>query len=45
MTLKLQLPKRVTLTLLLQKRWSQMLQLPNLLSKSKTLNYSRSAWR
>ena len=28
MTLKLQLPKRVTLKLLLLKRWSLMLQLP-----------------
>ena len=38
MTLKLQLPKRVTLKLLLQKRWSLMLQLPNLLLKRMTLN-------
>ncbi len=43
MTLKLQLPKRVTLKLLLQKRWSLMLQLPNLLPKRVTLNCSRSA--
>ena len=43
MTLKLQLPKRVTLKLLLQKRWSLMLQLPNLLLKRHTLNCCRSA--
>ena len=43
MTLKLQLPKRVTLKLLLQKRWSLMLQLPNLLPKRMTLNCCRSA--
>ena len=43
MTLKLQLPKRVALKLLLQKRWSLMLQLPNWLPKRKTLNCCRSA--
>jgi hypothetical protein len=43
MTLKLQLPKRVTLKLLLQKRWSLMLQLPNLLPQCMTLNCCRSA--
>ena len=43
MTLKLQLPKRVTLKLLLQKRWSLMLQLPNLLPMRHTLKGCRSA--
>ena len=47
MTLKLQLPKRVALKLLLQKRWSLMLQLPNLLPnllpQCMTLNCCRSA--
>ena len=43
MTLKLQLPKRMTLKLLLQKCWSLMLQLQNLLPKRKTLNCCRSA--
>ena len=48
MILKLQLPKRVTRKLLLQKRWSLMLQLPkrlppNLLPKHMTLNCCRSA--
>ena len=43
MTLKLQLLKRKTLKLLLQKRWSLMLQLPSLPPKHMTLNYSRSA--
>ena len=43
MILKLQLPKRMTLTLLLQKCWSLTLQLPNLLTKRKTLNCYRSA--
>ena len=43
MTLKLQLSKRVTLKLLLQKLWSLMLQLPNLLPKRTTLNGCHSA--
>jgi hypothetical protein len=43
MTLKLQLPKRVTLKLLLQKRWSLMLQVPNLLPQYMTLHCCRSA--
>jgi hypothetical protein len=48
MILKLQLPKRVTRKLLLQKRWSLMLQLPkrlppNLLPKHMTLNCCHSA--
>ena len=38
MALKLQLPKRMMLKLLLQKRWSLMLQLTNLLPKCMTLN-------
>ena len=47
MTLKLQLPKRVTLKLLLQKHWTLILQLPkrlppNLLPKRMTLNCCRS---
>jgi len=43
MELKLQLPKRTTLKLLLQKRWSLMLQLPNLLPKRMTLKCCHSA--
>ena len=51
MTLKLQLPKRVTLKLLLQQHWTLMLQLPKrvtlklLLQKRSSLMLQLPNWR